>query len=298
MRYTRLQQKGVLNFIFSKISGKSFLFALLLMGSLYPNTPTYALDINNNNTKDSMFEAFKVGRQALKSGDYDEALSALQYAAENGHVIARWKLGKMYAQGEGVVKDEGRAFHYFASIADEYAEISPHAKFAPVISDSFYQSANYLLYGIPEANIEAQPLRAKSMLAYASSYFRNDKAQFLLGKIYAEGLQNFSVNMHMAIRWLVISARNQNPHAQLYLGEILLTNPKFSEHKQEGLVWIDMAKRRLGYENPDVIRALAIAKSELGNDAIDQSVKKPKRTEGRIVGLESFVDDLPMLKEE
>ena len=32
----------------------------------------------------------------------ETSLSALQYAAEGGHPIAQWKLGRMYANGDGV----------------------------------------------------------------------------------------------------------------------------------------------------------------------------------------------------
>ena len=39
-------------------------------------------------------------------------LTALQYAAEGGHPIAQWKLGRMYADGDGVARDDLRAFDY------------------------------------------------------------------------------------------------------------------------------------------------------------------------------------------
>ena len=35
----------------------------------------------------------------------DTSLTALQYAAEGGHPIAQWKLGRMYADGDGVAQD-------------------------------------------------------------------------------------------------------------------------------------------------------------------------------------------------
>jgi len=33
------------------------------------------------------------------------SLSALQNAAEGGHPVAQWKLGRMYADGDGVVQE-------------------------------------------------------------------------------------------------------------------------------------------------------------------------------------------------
>ncbi len=38
------------------------------------------------------------------------SLTSLQYAAEGGHPVAQWKLGRMYADGDGVTQDDLRAF--------------------------------------------------------------------------------------------------------------------------------------------------------------------------------------------
>ncbi len=55
------------------------------------------------------------------------SLTALQYAAEGGHPIAQWKLGRMYADGDGVAQDDLRAFDYFSRIANAHAEDNPSA---------------------------------------------------------------------------------------------------------------------------------------------------------------------------
>src|SRR5687768_16323202 len=55
------------------------------------------------------------------------SLTALQYAAEGGHPIAQWRLGRMYADGDGVDRDDLRAFDYFSRIANQHAEDSPSA---------------------------------------------------------------------------------------------------------------------------------------------------------------------------
>src|SRR6516162_9169459 len=46
------------------------------------------------------------------------ALTALQYAAEQGQPVAQWKLGRMYADGDGVPRDDLRAFSYFSQVAN------------------------------------------------------------------------------------------------------------------------------------------------------------------------------------
>ena len=47
-------------------------------------------------------EAFRSGAQALRAGDTKGGVSSLEYAAASGHPIAQWKLGRMYADGDGV----------------------------------------------------------------------------------------------------------------------------------------------------------------------------------------------------
>ena len=53
------------------------------------------------------------------------SLSALQNAAEDGDPIAQWKLGRMYAEGNGVAQNDLLAFDYFSRIANAHAEDSP-----------------------------------------------------------------------------------------------------------------------------------------------------------------------------
>src|SRR5450432_1694569 len=62
------------------------------------------------------FQAFQSGARALRAGDTKAGLSALEYAAANGQPIAAWKLGRMYAEGDGVKQSDLRAFEYFRGI--------------------------------------------------------------------------------------------------------------------------------------------------------------------------------------
>ena len=50
------------------------------------------------------------------------SLSALQNAAEDGDPIAQWKLGRMYAEGNGVAQNDLLAFDYFSRIANAHIE--------------------------------------------------------------------------------------------------------------------------------------------------------------------------------
>src|ERR1700740_460267 len=66
-------------------------------------------------------------KKAIPPSAQDISLTSLQSAAEGGHPIAQWKLGRMYADGGGVTQDDLRAFEYFSRIANAHAEDSPSA---------------------------------------------------------------------------------------------------------------------------------------------------------------------------
>src|SRR6478672_9180729 len=61
----------------------------------------------------SPLEALRSGTQALRQGKTEQALMELEYAAEQGVPGAIWKLGRMYADGDGVDLNKGRAYDYF-----------------------------------------------------------------------------------------------------------------------------------------------------------------------------------------
>jgi hypothetical protein len=108
-------------------------------------------------------EAFRSGTKALRVGEKEKALSSLQYAAENGHALAQWKLGRMYAEGDGVPRSDLRAFQYFSRIADSHAEDSPDVPQARFVANAFVQLGHYYLEGIPGSNVKADPVRAREM---------------------------------------------------------------------------------------------------------------------------------------
>src|ERR1700719_556724 len=59
------------------------------------------------------FEAFRSGTQAYLAGEKGKALTELRYAAEQGDLPAQWKIGRMYTEGDGVKRDDKKAFEYF-----------------------------------------------------------------------------------------------------------------------------------------------------------------------------------------
>src|ERR1700733_2478127 len=105
-------------------------------------------------------------KRVVPTAPQDTSLTSLQYAAEGGHPIAQWKLGRMYANGDGVAQDDVRAFEYFSRIANAHAEDSPSAPQAQVVANAFVALGRYYLNGIPNSKIKADPDRPREMFSY------------------------------------------------------------------------------------------------------------------------------------
>ena len=92
-------------------------------------------------TYGSAREALRDGMRDYNAGDKAGAAQALEYAATQGHTLALWKLGRMYADGDGVRHDDLKAFEYFSKLADENADESPDSPNASVVASAFVRSA-------------------------------------------------------------------------------------------------------------------------------------------------------------
>ena len=86
--------------------------------------PAYAFDGADKSTPSNQtLDIFKDPRQALevalenyRAGNPASSVEALKYAAAGGEPLAQWKLGKMYADGDGVPRDDYKAYQYFQQL--------------------------------------------------------------------------------------------------------------------------------------------------------------------------------------
>src|SRR5690606_17047277 len=142
--------------------------------------------------------------RALRAGETSKGMTALEYAAQQGHMGAEWKLGRMYADGDQVPKDAVRAFQYFSRIANRHAEDSPDAPQSRFVANAFVALGHYYLDGIPNA-LKADPDRAREMYWYAASYFAHPDAQYNLARLYLDG-KGAPGDPRQAARWLGVAA--------------------------------------------------------------------------------------------
>lgn len=185
-------------------------------------------------------EAVRVGIRDYNSGDKIGAAQALQYAATQGHSLALWKLGRMYAEGDGVPRDELKAFEYFSKLADENAEENPTSRNASVVSSAFVALGRYFLEGIEGTYVERNPTRAFDMFYYAASYFSDPNAQYNLARLYLDG-RGCGKDPRQAARWLNLAADKGHYPSQALLGHLLVNGIGVPKERLKGLTWLSIA---------------------------------------------------------
>jgi uncharacterized protein len=200
--------------------------------------PTRSLTPNRRLTPG---EAFLTGTQALRAGDAKTGIQALEYAAENGHAIAEWKLGRMYADGDHVSRDDLRAFDYFQDIVDNHSDDSVGTPQARFIANAYVALGGYFLSGIPNSPVKANPLRARDLYAYAASYFGDAEAQYRLGRMLLEG-QGGPRDPWQAARWLKLSADKGHYQAQALLGITMFHGDGIPRQIPRGLMYLTIAR--------------------------------------------------------
>src|SRR3979409_2245116 len=159
-------------------------------------------------------------KKAIPPSTTDTSLTSLQYAAEGGHPVAQWKLGRMYADGDGVTQDDLRAFEYFSRIANQHAEDSPSAPQAAIVANAFVALGRYYLNGIPNSKIKWDPDRAREMFSYAASYFGNADAQYDLARLYLRGVGSSRDDFRYGARWLRLAPQEAPPQGRASLGRM------------------------------------------------------------------------------
>ena len=189
-------------------------------------------------------DAIQQGVRDYKAGEKLKAADALEYAAGEGSLAAQWKLGRMYADGDGVDHDDLRAFQYFSKLADSNADISPDSRQAPAVAKAFVALGVYYLNGIPNTPVKANPNRAHELFHYAAAYFADPDGQYNLGRLYLDGTLG-ERDARRAAQWLNLSAEKGHTYAMAVLGNLLIDGSGgVPRQVPKGLMWLQMARSK------------------------------------------------------
>jgi TPR repeat protein len=197
----------------------------------------------------SPLAVFRFGFTAYKKGNKEEAVEAYRYAAENGQIGARWKLARMYAEGDGVPRDDYEAFKFFNDIVRQEVEIGSPDE--PYVSDALVAVANYLRTGIDGSPVQPNLSAAQDYYMRAAATYRNPVAQYEVGRMFLTG-EGVKKNVRQAGRWLQLAAEKGHVGAQATLGNMLFESGKVVQ----GLAMLTAALERARNTDLEWIRRM------------------------------------------
>ncbi len=199
--------------------------------------------------KTSPWAVFRFGFSAYKSGHKDQAVEAYKYAAEQGQIGARWKLARMYAEGDGVDRNDYEAYKFFSEIASQ--DVEPGSPDESYVSDALVALGGYLRRGIPDSPVGANPGAAQEVYMRAAANYRNSAAQFEVGRMFLNG-EGVKSNVRQAARWFQLAAEKGHAGAQATLGNLLFHSGK----AVRGLAMMTAALERAPAADRGWIRAM------------------------------------------
>jgi TPR repeat protein len=197
---------------------------------------------------DKALEMFKDPRQALqsalesyRSGNSASSIEALKYAAAGGESLAQWKLGKMYADGDGVPRDDYRAYQYFQEIVDRYDEDTANWREKSVVASAYVAVGVFELNGIG-SRLRSDPEEAMRMFLYAATNFSDSNAQYNLARLYMDGAAGLAKDSRQAARWFNLAAEKGHVESQALLGHLLFAGDGVQPQRARGLMWLTLAR--------------------------------------------------------
>jgi uncharacterized protein len=149
------------------------------------------------------------------------------------------RIGRMYADGDGVPRDDLRAFNYFSQIANSHPDEAPGTPQARFVANAFVALGHYYLTGIPNSKIAADRARARDMFGYAATYFGDADAQYELGELYLNAPPS---DPHQAARWLQLAATKGHCRAEVALGDLLFQGQVVPRQPARGLMWLTLGR--------------------------------------------------------
>jgi TPR repeat protein len=192
----------------------SSIIGIALIAGAFGVLPARAFDVNSMTADTPPAEAFSYGLNQYKSGDKLTAVEALSFAAGKGVAGAQWKLANMYAEGDGVDRNEVKAFELFSEVVSSAdADEMTVEQSAPYVSNAFVRLGAYYRQGIPNSKIKPDLWRARQLYYNAASIFGNADAQLALARMSYDG-EGGDRDLIQAAKWANLAAEKGNPAAR------------------------------------------------------------------------------------
>lgn len=186
--------------------------------------------------------ALQAGVESYHAGDATASIEALRYAAEGGESLAQWKLGRIYAEGDGVARDDAKAYDYFSNIVEHFSDDDPDPNQRSMVSSAYVAVGVYLREGVAGAKIAPDPARAFDLFRYAATFFGDAEAQYHLARMYLDGA-GVRKDHRQGLHWLDAAARKGHVQAQAALGQLLFNGEAGGQaQRPHGLMYLTLAR--------------------------------------------------------
>jgi TPR repeat protein len=178
---------------------------------------------------------FEDGVAAYQRNDFAAALKFWQPLADAGNAEAQDRIGLLYANGQGVTKDEAKAVEWYRKAADQGnadAELNI--------------SAYYLRgYGPLPRNVQIALVWLQKSAAQNSA-----DAEFKLGFLYLSPPYEISRDPEKAAAWFRKAADQGYQVAEMELGQLYAQGFGVKQDKEQALFWLRKASDQGGLLGP------------------------------------------------
>jgi TPR repeat protein len=167
---------------------------------------------------------YQVAVTALNNKNYKTALEIFLGRAKNGAASSQFQLGKMYQNGQGVVKDDSQAIYWYTQAAEQ----------------GHIDAAFNLgwLYGNGDSTVQD---KAQSFKWYLKAALKGDaESQFLVGNLYDNG-EGVAQNYERALFWYTLVAEKRNAFAQNALGRLHQDGRGTLQDNSRAHMWYNIA---------------------------------------------------------
>ena len=201
-------------------------------------------------------ETLTEGERAFDQGDYARAQSIFRPLAEAGDAVAQFYLGKMYAEGRGITKDETSGASWYQKAAEQGNARAQH-NLALMYDDGrgvakdATEAVRWYRMAADQGDADAQTDLGWSYYdgegvakdeAEAVRWFRkaaeqgDARAQSILGQVYKDG-KGVTKDAAEAVRWFRKAAEQGDAGAQFILGIMYDNGKGVTKDAAEAVRW-------------------------------------------------------------
>lgn len=189
----------------------------------------------------SVESALDNGYGAFKSGYFERAVPALDYAASQGSLPAELYLAMIYADAYGGHTDHAKSYRILRKIAEDNRDIDPDdAKRAPFVGRAMTMLGGYLRDGIRSIRLVPDRDQALAYFHQAAVLFADREAQFELARINLRAGAS-DAELRSAKHFLSTLSQDGHAGAQALLADHLWQGRYMEKDQARALALITMA---------------------------------------------------------